>query len=286
VSEELKGKRVMLTRAAEHSEEWVRALESRGAEVILLPSIRIAQPETWSLLDRELLRLDEFDWVLFTSRNAVRFVAERLGELSSDLAVQTARCPHVAAVGQATAEAIQQKGWKVDCVAPSQTGDSLAEELRESLAGKRVLLPRSDRADDRMPLALEKIGARVREVVAYHTLAPKSFDHAVAGRLRRGEIDWIVFASPSAFHNLSDALGAKELAALSPRVHFLAIGPTTGRALREAGVHVELEAASPSAEGVSKALVEYYLPGHLSGEAAGPSTGPAAASASAKMRNS
>ncbi len=126
MSAELKGKRVVLTRAAEHSAEWIRALESRGAEVLMLPAVRIAQPETWSLLDRELLRLDEFDWILFTSRNAVRFVAERLGNLSCELGSHVARCPRVAAVGQATAEAIRQKGWSVDVVAPSQTGDSLA----------------------------------------------------------------------------------------------------------------------------------------------------------------
>ena len=256
----LKGKRVILTRAAEQSAEWVGALESRGAEVILLPAVRIAAPETWSLLDRELLRLHEFDWVLFTSRNAVRFVAERLGELDCALCEPGAHSPRVAAVGNATAEAVRQKGWRVDCIAQNQTGESLARELHESLSGRRVLLPRSDRADDRLPIALEKSGAKVREVVAYLTLAPASLDQAIADRLRCGDVDWIVFASPSAFHNLSHGMGAKELAALSARVHFLAIGPTTAKALRDAGAHVEMEATVPDAEGVSTALCDYYAP--------------------------
>lgn len=258
MSTELKGKRVILTRAKEQSAEWVRVLESRGAEVLLLPAVRIAQPETWSLLDRELLRLHEFDWVLFTSRNAVRFVAERLGELSCALGSPGAPTTRVAAVGEATAEAIRKKGWHVDCVAPSQTGDSLAHELRESLAGRRVLLPRSDRADDRLPIALEQHKAKVREVVAYLTLAPESLDPAISDRLRSGDVDWVVFASPSAFHNLSHAIGAKELAALSTRVHFLAIGPTTAKAVREAGAQVELEATTPDAEGIANALCEYH----------------------------
>jgi uroporphyrinogen III methyltransferase/synthase len=260
VSAALKGKRVILTRAVEQSEEWIRALESHGAEVLMLPAIRIVQPETWSLLDRELLRLHEFDWVLFTSRNAVRFVAERLGELDCALCCGGTSSPRVAAVGEATAEAVRQRGWQVDCVPQKQDGESLARELHDSLAGRRVLLPRSDRADDRLAIALEKSGAKVREVVAYLTLAPQSFDGPVADRLRRGDVDWAVFASPSAFHNLSHGLGEKEIVALSSRVHFLAIGPTTAKAMRAAGARIELEASAPDAEGVSRALCEYYEP--------------------------
>jgi uroporphyrinogen-III synthase len=274
MSAALKGKRVILTRAVEQSAEWTRALESRGAEVMLLPAVRIAQPETWSLLDRELLRLHEFDWVLFTSRNAVRFIAERLAELGCALCSAGQSSPRVAAVGHATAEAARQKGWRVDCVPEKQDGESLARELQESLAGRRVLLPRSDRGDDRLAIALEKSGAKVREVVAYLTLAPESLDPAVADRLRTGQVDWIVFASPSAFHNLAHLIGAKELAALSEQVHFLAIGPTTAKALRGAGAQVELEAAAPDAEGVASALCEYYAPHVVRAQSAGVKTRP------------
>ena len=286
MSASLAGKCVILTRPAEQSAEWVRVLESCGAEVLLLPAVRIVPPETWSLLDRELLRLEEFDWVLFTSRNAVRFVSERLKNLSCALCCDGSG-PRVAAVGQATAEAARKAGWTLDCVAPDQSGDSLAHELRESLAGRRVLLPRSDRADDVLPIALEKNGAKVREAVAYLNLAPQSFDRAITDRLRRAEIDWIVFASPSAFHNLAHAMGAKELTALSARVHFLAIGPTTAKALREEGVQVELEATAPDAEGIANSLCEYYA--HRAGKtgAAAVPSQPAAPSENAKkMRHS
>jgi uroporphyrinogen III methyltransferase / synthase len=286
VSASLTGKRVILTRAAEQSAEWARVLESRGAEVLLLPAVRIVPPETWSLLDRELLRLEEFDWVLFTSQNAVRFVSERLKNLSCALCCDGSS-PRVAAVGQATADAARKAGWAVDCVAPSQTGEALAHELRESLAGRRILLPRSDRADDRLPIALEKNGAKVREAVAYLTLAPQSFDRALTDRLHRAEVDWIVFASPSAFHNLAHHMGAKELAALSARVHFLAIGPTTAQALREAGVQLELEATAPDAESVTDSLCEYYaLRAGKIGAAAAPSQAAAPLENAKKMRHS
>jgi uroporphyrinogen-III synthase len=77
-------------------------------------------------------------------------------------------------------------------------------------------------------------------------------------RVRRADVDTIVFASPSAFHNLSDVIGAKHLAELSSRVDFAAIGPTTARALRDAGARVAIEANESSAAGLADAIAKHY----------------------------
>ena len=93
-----------------------------------------------------------------------------------------------------------------------------------------------------MPSLLRETGTQVTEVVAYRTAVPESLDAGIVDRVQRAEVDAIVFASPSAYHNLSDAIGAKRLAELSSRVDFAAIGPTTARALREAAARVAIEA--------------------------------------------
>ena len=131
-------------------------------------------------------------------------------------------------------------------------------ELRGSFAGRRVLLPRSDRGDDRVPAALREIGANVTEVIAYRTGAPAALDPAILGRIRGGEVDVVVFASPSAFHNFRDAIGAAEMARLSARVQFVAIGPTTARAIRQSGARVGVEAEEASAAGLAAALAKHY----------------------------
>jgi uroporphyrinogen-III synthase len=107
--------------------------------------------------------------------------------------------------------------------------------------------------------SLQEAGAEVTSVIAYRTAAPETLDPKILARILGGEVDVIAFASPSAFHNLSAAMGSNsELAGLSSRVRFAAIGPTTARAMREAGAAVEIEASEASAAGLADALAKYF----------------------------
>jgi uroporphyrinogen-III synthase len=254
----LAGKRIVITRAPEQAGELVSALESLGAHVFLLPTVSFAAPQNFAELDAALGRLTDFDWILFTSQNAVRFFCRRWTETGREPAVLGTVRGRVAAVGSATARVIRAEGMQVDYVAQTQTGESLAAELRDSMAGKEVLLPRSDRVDDRLPAALREAGARVREVVAYRTLRPERVDSEILQSVRRAEIDAIVFASPSAFHNLAAFLPSAELAVLSNRVQFATIGSTTARALRDAGARVAIESNDSSSVGLADAIGKYY----------------------------
>jgi uroporphyrinogen-III synthase len=254
----LAGKRIVVTRAPEQAGELIDVLESLGAQVLVMPTVSFAPPENPAELDAALEHLADFDWVLFTSQNAVRFFCRRSTETGREAAVLGAVRGRVAAVGSATARAITAEGVPVDYVAQTQTGESLAAELRDSMAGKEVLLPRSDRVDDRLPAALREAGARVTEVVAYRTLQPETLDSEILQSVRRAEIDAIVFASPSAFHNLAAFLPSTELAVLSNRVQFATIGSTTTRALREAGARVAIESNDSSSAGLADAIGKYY----------------------------
>ncbi len=254
----LKGKRIVVTRAPEQSGELVRALEALGAEVLLLPLVAFAPPEDWLELDEQLRKLDGFDAILFLSRNAVRYVMERCRVLGVRGEMVSSPQLLIAVVGPATARALEEEGLQANFVAKNHTGESLARELRESLAGRRVLLPRSDRGDRRVAQSLREAGAQLTEVIAYRTTAPAALDSSVLDRIRRAEIDAVVFASPSAFHNLCDSISAEELAVLSARIQFAAIGPTTAQALREAGARVAIEASDSSAAGLAGAIAGHF----------------------------
>lgn len=260
-SRPLAGKRVVVTRAAEQSRELTQALELLGAEVLLLPCVAFGPSEDRGVLDAALLNLAEFDWIFFTSQNAVRFFARRCRELGLPErpidSLQMYR-PQVAAVGPATEKAAKQEGIRVDYVAKNHSAESLAEELRTSLKGCAVLLPRSDRADSRLLTALREAVSRPTDAIAYRTLKPESFDAAILHRISCAEVDSLVFASPSAFQNLASVTGAEKLAALSSRVQFAAIGAVTAQALRSAGVRVAIEASEVSATGVAEAIAEFY----------------------------
>jgi uroporphyrinogen-III synthase len=253
----LEGKTIVVTRAPEQAKELTRALETLGARVLLMPTVSFAPAKDSEELDSALRHITQFDWILFTSQNAVRFFLWRGGELGIGPAVQPAR-PLIAAVGDATAQAARELDWRVDFVAQTQTGESLAEELRGSMNGKIVLLPRSDRVDERLPDALREAGAQVTEVAAYRTLRPRTINEEILGAVRRAEINAIVFASPSAFHNLATFVPLAELVALSERVQFATMGSTTTRALREAGAKVAMEANNASSAGLANAIAKYY----------------------------
>ncbi|HVB87837.1 MAG TPA: uroporphyrinogen-III synthase [Candidatus Dormibacteraeota bacterium] len=257
----LAGRRIVVTRAPEQAAEMVHALEDLGAEVAVLPLVAFAPPDDCNALDEALRNLSRFDAILFLSRNAVRYVFQRCRTLGMKCELLGGSNRSIAAVGPATAEEAAKEGLRVSFVAENRTGESLVGELRDKLAGCRVLLPRSDRGDARVPFALREAGATVTEVVAYRTLAPDKLNPEILGRIVRGDVDCVVFASPSAFRNFSKSIGREAANKIAESVHFAAIGPTTARAIREAGARVDIEVADAASIGVPSiagALAQFF----------------------------
>ena len=167
----LAGKRVVVTRAPEQAEELVQALEAYGAELILMPMVSYADPVNFKPLDAALQELAKFDWIVFTSQNAVTFFSKRARALGIDPRPANSEKPKIAAVGPATARAIGKEGMPLYLIAGQSHGGALAKDLRKQVNGKKVLLPRSDRAGAELPRALRAAKAKVTEVVAYRTIA-------------------------------------------------------------------------------------------------------------------
>jgi uroporphyrinogen-III synthase len=248
----LAGKRIVITRGALQSSELFEKLSDSGAIPILLPLISFAAPEDYAPFDAALLQWARFDWVMFTSAYAVQAVVGRAARLGRKLT--NSELPHIAVVGPATRDKAQNIGFRVEHTAQTHIGTALAQELRDRVAGKRVLLPRSDRANPDLPSALQAFGAQVTEVVAYRTLRPTHADQEKLARVARGEADAILFFSPSAVQNFVELSGRKQLVALQHHVAMTAIGPVTAAALRDAGVQRIVQAREPSAPAVLQAL--------------------------------
>lgn len=248
----LAGKTVIVTRAAEQSGKLVEELTARQARVKVVPLISFAPPENYSEMDAELARINTFDWILFTSANAVHAMDRRRRQLAGDAAAET--LPRAAAVGPATADEAEHAGFSVDYVATNRSGAGLAEELQEELKGRSVLLPRSDRANPELPEALRRNGARVTEVMAYRTLPPSDdIRNQMKASLKEGA-DGILFFSPSAVHGFVELVGRERLTSLEGKAVMVAIGPTTARALSAAGAQRIAWAADTTPRAVIDAL--------------------------------
>ena len=257
----LAGKRVVITRAESQSAALTAALKAQGAEVVALPLIQILPPQDYAPLDSALHDLENFDWLIFTSQNAVTAVANRIsvippapllaGSAARNLS-SSAPSLRIAAVGKATAEAAQLAGFTVAHIGQGGTAATLVLELVSELHDKRVLLPRSDRAARELAPRLQKFGAEVTEVIAYRTADTTEVD--AASREAVAASDAILFFSPSAVHSFVALQKSCALNPLADGVVVGAIGPVTSVALRNAGLRCDFQASEPGVEEIVATL--------------------------------
>jgi uroporphyrinogen III methyltransferase / synthase len=265
-SRTLEGRRIVVTRAAAQSGELRKRLEELGAEVVLLPLVRFLEPEDTADLDRAIHALEKFDWLIFTSTNAVTLFLRRCRALRT---WPGSRAVKIAVVGSATRLVLEEEGLTASLVPREFNGAALAAELGAAVAGRNVLLPRSDRAGEELPSLLRKAGANVTQVVAYRTAGPDSRDLVALGALRDGQADAVTFFSPSAFHEFQKLVGPGELAKWNSCMALAAVGPVTAAAIRSAGLPVAVEANEASAASLVAALERHFSASKTKRSAAG-----------------
>jgi uroporphyrinogen-III synthase len=251
----LAGKRVVITRAESQSASLAQALRAKGAEVISLPLIRIAPPEDTTDFDSALRNLEKFDWVVFTSQNAVSATAERLAAIGIRSRADDVR-PKIAAVGKSTAESAESFGLSVAYTGKGGTATDLFKELADELRGKRVFLPRSDKAPTALIRELREAGADVTEAVAYRTVYVAELEPNAKEALANG--DAVLFLSPSAVHAFLSVVKTGVLSSLQERVAVGAIGPVTVSALYEAGIRCDFQASEPRVDEIVAALAVHF----------------------------
>lgn len=224
-----RNRRILITRAPDQADGLAAALRGLGAEVEELATLRIER-EGFTLGD-----LPPDAWLVFTSANGVR-------------AMSSWPTTRLAAVGPATAAALEAAVRAPDLVAERQDGAGLAKAL-VAAGGTLAVLPRGNLATPALPALLRAAGWEVREVVAYRT-RPAPIDGAAVGR-RLATVDWIVFASGSAFDSL---VGQLPDPGVLRAVRIASIGPRTSEVVRAAGFEVAAEAARPTPEALAAAI--------------------------------
>lgn len=255
---------MLITRAREQSRQMQAMLESLGARVICFPTIEVVEPTSWQQLDSAIGKLDQYDWVIFTSSNAVRFFSRRV----RDLCAAIPPALKVFAIGPATASAAEREGMRVDLVAGESRAEGALEALIEraggpdKVAGLRFLIPRAERARELLPEELGRLGARVEAVEAYRTVKPEANGQELMRLL--GEIDAVVFTSPSTVSNFAELVGSDDLSQLLCGVAVASIGPTTAAAAARYGLGPIIQPDSYNSEALVEAIARYFagqLPG-------------------------
>ena len=248
------GQRVVVTRAREQAGTLSAMLRELGAEVVELPTITIEPAADYGPLDRAIETLRQYDWLIFTSVNGVRFFLDRLDSSPFDTRAIRSR---ICAIGPATREALERFHLKVDVTAGQFVAEGLLNALSGfSFLGSRVLIPRALEARDILPRELTSRGAKVHVVEAYRTVAPENLRERFAG-IFANRPHWIAFTSSSTARNLIEAVGAAALGG----IRTASIGPVTSATLRESGVAVTVEASVFTVPGLVAGLVASMVAG-------------------------
>ncbi len=250
----LYGKRVLVTRARAQAGEMSARLRQLGAEPVELPVIEIVPPADPGPLDDAIARLDEYDWVAFTSANGVAAFFARLDESERDVrALGTAK---LAAIGSATAAELRAHALKADFVPERFVAEEILSGLIEFGADRaRILLPRAEQAREVLPDGLREAGATVDVVPAYRTIAPEP-SPATLQALRSDAIDVVTLTSSSTARNLAALLDGQIDSLKDARI--ACIGPVTAQTAHEVGFKVDIVAEEYSVPGLIAAIIAAF----------------------------
>jgi uroporphyrinogen III methyltransferase/synthase len=249
------GKRVLVTRTRTQASTLTALLAREGAWPIEVPTIEVRPVEDTGELDEAVRSAAKYDWVVFTSTNAVDAVFERLNSMGLD--ARSFGGARVAVIGPATARSLRSRDIVADIVASQAVSESLFETMPVQ-GGDRVLLPGAASRRDALSKGLVAAGAVVHEVTAYTTVTPDDVRERIERALDEG-VDIVTFTSSSTVTNLmaaidgdADRLGDALIAC---------IGPITAATVGEAGLEVDILAGESSVAGLVDAIGSYYAEG-------------------------
>jgi uroporphyrinogen III methyltransferase/synthase len=242
------GRSVLVTRAEAQSADLVRQFEELGAQVYKQPAIEIAAPADWGPVDRALARLSEYDWLVFSSANGVRYLLDRL-LLSADL--RQLGGVRLAAIGPGSAAELARYGLKADLQPHEYRAEALAAALVPHAAGKRFLLARASRGREVLADELRAAGALVDQIVVYLSSDVVRPESDVAQALAAGTIDFTTVTSSAIARSLVRLFGDT-----LRRTRLVSISPLTSGTLRELGHEAAAEAGEYTTAGVLAATIE------------------------------
>lgn len=248
--------RVLVTRPKGEAGELKELLAAAGIEVFCLPTIELLPLEDYSEVDDVLGHLEDFNWLVFTSANGVRFFFNRWKALYGDKPLPQLS---IACIGPGTAQALTEKGLTSDLVPSAFKSEDLALALIErDIRGKKILLARAKGARDVLPKVLEEAGAVVLDLALYRVEKPKEDLRSFKELLMKEKIDVITFTSSQTVKNFFELTeGDWPEGAVAA-----CIGPITAKTYKDLyGKEATIVASVYTIEGLASSIIEFLKGG-------------------------
>jgi uroporphyrinogen III methyltransferase / synthase len=254
-SKPLFGKGVVITRPERQADDLARLLIKEGATPIYFPTIKIVPPPNWRELDAAIKKLEDYDWLIFTSANGVAYFLERLLAKGKD--VRNLKGVKICCIGPATARQMESKGIRVDLVPKNFISEGILKSFSgKNLKGKKILIARAAKARDVLPEGLKIHGAQVDVVTAYETINSGKKKNELKELLEENQVDVITFTSSSTVNNFIKIMGSNFK--LPKGVKIACIGPVTAAAAKKAGFPIDIHQEEYTMEGLVEALIKFF----------------------------
>lgn len=256
MSSSLKNKVIVITRSSDQASESVKKLESLGAKVISFPTIKVVPIKVFNHFDTYAEKLSTFDYIVFTSENAVKYSAKRLKESEISIPDKV----KVVCVGNKTADKCEEYNIVVDIIPDDFSAKGLLKYFEpQNILEKKFFIPSSEIARDELKMGLIKQGAEVIQTPIYDVAETDEEENQKNKKLiAENKTDLFIFTSPSTFNNFIKILEIE-----NPKNYFkdfdvAAIGPTTAKAIEDRGVRVNVTPESFTMDELVDATIEYY----------------------------
>jgi uroporphyrinogen III methyltransferase / synthase len=251
------GKRIVITRARAQASGLVSDLTKLGAHCLEIPTIQIIPAKETDPLKKAIDHLTDYDWLVLTSVNGVKFFFETLFDMGKD--VRALGHLKFACIGPVTKERLADYGIISDILPETYRAESVVDAFSHvDMQGKKVLLPRAKVARTILPEELSKMGAVVDEVIAYETILSDGGKETLISLLNNKEIDAVTFTSSSTVSNFMSLLKSEDAINLLKGVTIASIGPITSDTARTHGIEPDLEANPYTIPGLVNELLHYY----------------------------
>ncbi|OBF51274.1 bifunctional uroporphyrinogen-III C-methyltransferase/uroporphyrinogen-III synthase [Mycobacterium sp. 852002-53434_SCH5985345] len=256
-SRALYGWTVLVPRTKDQAGEMSERLTSYGALPIEVPTIAVEPPRSPAQMERAVKGLVDgrFQWVVFTSTNAVRAVWEKFGEFGLDARAFSG--VKIACVGESTADRVRAFGISPELVpAGEQSSLGLLDDFPpyDSIFDpvNRVLLPRADIATETLAEGLRERGWEIEDVTAYRTVRAAPPPAETREMIKTGGFDAVCFTSSSTVRNLVGIAGKPHA-----RTIIACIGPKTAETAAEFGLRVDVQPETAAVGPLVDALAEH-----------------------------
>ncbi|RDU36288.1 uroporphyrinogen-III synthase [Neobacillus piezotolerans] len=248
----LSNKKVLVPRGASQAKPFSRLIEKHGGIPVEIPLLSFRPVRMDETLHHMLATVEEYDWIVFTSNVTVETFLSFYGDRKRP------RLPKIAVIGERTGLFLKERGFETDFIPSKYVAEVFAEEFIAHInKGCRVLIPKGNLAREHIANMLRKHGSIADEIVVYETYLPEESKQKLNEMLSKGELDILMFTSPSTVDHFIEATGEKGLKELAARCVVACIGPVTEKRLKSLGIPVHASPDQYTVEDMVNSTLEY-----------------------------